>query len=83
MTGIVGADREASAGERVLLDVRYAGRLLCRYTTDAAGHARRFSCGGFPTQTDLADLELRLHVDGDRDHGVFGGIAELRVRVEH
>jgi hypothetical protein len=81
--GIVGADRDEGApGRRVALTIYYEGERICEFATDARGHARRFSCRGFPTSGSLSGLELRLDVAGDRRTGVFAGVAELEATVE-
>jgi hypothetical protein len=83
VTGIVGADRDAGApGRRVNLTVSYNGERVCDFGTDTEGHARRFTCRGFPASSSLNRLQLKLDVSGDRKQGVFVGIAELQATVE-
>ena len=77
ITGILGSDWEATTGQLVELDVLYAGRSLCHFSTDGLGHARRFSCSAFPSRSTVDNLTLRFNVPDDATHGVYAGIAHL------
>jgi hypothetical protein len=83
LSGAFGADFDAGSVRRpVTLVVTSSGRTVCRLSTDGAGHARRFTCKGFPSGATISNLRVGLRVSGDRRYSVFAGIQDLVATVQ-
>lgn len=84
VSGVFGRDYDAGVnqGGVVRLVVGYDGTAICEFSTDGAGHARRFVCSDFPDVSSLSGVTLSLDVQYDAQYSEFAGIANATAKVE-
>ncbi len=84
VTGLFGRDFDGGIGRggSMTLTVLYGNKPICKFSTDGDGHARRFVCKGFPEQSDLSSVRLRMKVENDSQYGQFAGIGSPKATVE-